>query len=124
MVKKFMLYMIAAATAVLLIGGCSNEASKQKNEYDDAINQVIKLKNEELQRPGVEKDIDKLKRNATKIEVFNEGKYIRLTFEIRKNEFAKPVFEKGERGTYSRTSSTLVKDKKPTYVENKDIGSE
>jgi hypothetical protein len=124
MVKKLMSFVIVAATTVLFIGGCSNEASKPKNKYDDEINQVIKLENEELQAPGVEKDIENIKRKNTKIEVFEKGKYIRLTYEIRKGEFTKPVYELDGEKSYDLTSSTLVRDKEPTYIENKDIGSE
>lgn len=119
-----MSFVIVAATTVLFISGCSNEASKPKNKYDDEINQVIKLENEELQAPGVEKDIENIKRKKTKIEVFEKGKYIRLTYEIRKGEFTKPVYEVDGEKSYDLTSSTLVRDKEPTYIENKDIGSE
>lgn len=119
-----MLFFIAAATAVLIIGGCSSEETKQKNKYDPAIKQVLKLENEDLKKPGVQKDIDTLKRQNTKVEVFENGKYIKLTYEIRKSDFAKPVFERDPDGVYSQTSSTVIDGKKSIYTENKEIGSE
>lgn len=125
MVKKLLtilsVIVIFVATFTLL---SSYAAYRNGTKYTDAINKVLKLENESLENPGVKKDIDKLERSDAKIEVFDKGKYILLTYEIRDNDFIKEGYEKLDDGSYDFAGSEHFKNKQPDYVENEDLGKE
>lgn len=125
MVKKVLtllsLIILFVAAFTLLSG---YDTYRYGKKYTPGINQALKLENESLSNPGVVKDIDKLKRSDAKIEVFNKGKYIALTYEIRDNDFIRVYFKQLDDGSYDRTISDYVKNKEPDYIENKDIVEE
>lgn len=125
MVKKVLTLLslvVFSVAAFTLLSGYDTYRNGKK--YTPGINQSLKLENESLQNPGVVKDIDKLERSDAKIEVFNKGKYIALTYEIRDNDFIRVYFKQLDDGSYDRTISDYVKNKEPDYIENKDIVEE
>lgn len=125
MVKKLLsilsvIVIFVAAFALL----SSYDTYRKGKKYTPGINQVLKLENEDLENPGVEKDIDKLERSDAKIQVFDKGKYIQLTYEIRDNDFIDVYYKKLDDGSYDSTISDYFKHKQPDYVENEDLGKE
>ncbi|MGW9018424.1 hypothetical protein, partial [Priestia megaterium] len=65
-----------------------------------------------------------LKRKDAKIEIFEKGKLIRLTYEIRDGDFITAGYKKRKNGSYDSATDRYFKDKHPTYVEQQDVGSE
>ncbi|NPC90850.1 cystatin-like fold lipoprotein [Bacillus sp. WMMC1349] len=96
------------------ITGCGGD----KEKYDEEINQVISLQNERLQKPGVVKDIDRLKRENTEIRVYQDGKYISLYFEIRKGDPIKMTYKKQKSGEYDLYPNGDDDLGEPVYTEN------
>jgi len=122
MVKRLLpIIIISVATFALL---SSYAIYRNGTKYTDGINQALKLENESLSNPSVVKDIDKLERSDAKIQVFDKGRYIELTYEIRDNDFISVYFKQLEDGSYDTTISDYVKDKQPDYIENEDIVKE
>lgn len=122
MVKRLLpIIIISVATFALL---SSYAIYRNGTKYTDEINQAIKLENEDLQVQGVVKDIDKLERSDAKIEIFEKGKYIALTYEIRDNDFITARYQKLKDNSLKYASLDEVKDKLPDYVENEEIGEE
>lgn len=125
MVKKLLtilsVIVIFVATFTLL---SSYAAYRNGAKYTDAIDKVLKLENESLENPGVKKDIDKLERSDAKIQVFDKGKYIQLTYEIRDNDFIDVFYKRLDDGSYDTTISDYFKNKQPDYIENEDLEEE
>lgn len=70
----------AALGSLLFIAGCGSG-------YDDDIDQVIEMENEQLREGGgPEENVTNIDREETGVEVFEEGQYIRLTYDIRPND--------------------------------------
>lgn len=125
MVKKLLtilsVIVIFVATFTLL---SSYAAYRNGAKYTDAIDKVLKLENESLENPGVKKDIAKLERSDAKIQVFDKGKYIQLTYEIRDNDFIDVFYKRLDDGSYDTTISDYFKNKQPDYIENEDLEEE
>ncbi|WP_337969864.1 cystatin-like fold lipoprotein [Virgibacillus salexigens] len=111
--KKLFFILGIGSIFFLFLSACSNDGN---SEYDEAIDKVIELQNESLDRGGVETDIDTLKREDTKIKVFDEGKYIQIFFNIRKNDEVNKLYEKVE-GSYKQVVEEM-EGKEPVYTEN------
>jgi hypothetical protein len=105
-------------TAAIFLVACSNSG----NSYDKAIAEVIKLENEALEKPGVKKDIDSLKREKACIRVFEEGKYIVIDYEIRNNDISSWVYKKDD-NSYNRDAGAddEIEGLEPVYMENQDL---
>jgi len=122
MVKRLLpLILIFVATFALL---SSYAIYRNGTKYTDEINQAIKLENEDLEAPGVEKDIDKLERSDAKIEIFDKGQFIRITYEIRDNDFITEGYQKLKDGSLKFAGSEHFDNKEPDYIENEDIVKE
>jgi len=122
MVKRVLPVIIIFVAAFALLSSYS--IYRNGTKYTDAINQTLKLENESLSNPGVVKDINNLTRSDAKIEVFDKGKYLALTYEIRDNDFISVYFKQLDDGSYDKTISDYVKNKQADYIENEDIGKE
>lgn len=122
MVKRVLPVIIIFVAAFALLSSYS--IYRNGSKYTDEINQAIKLENEDLQVQGVVKDIDKLERSDAKIEIFDKGKYVALTYEIRDNDFITARYQKLKDGSLKFASLDDVRDKEPDYVENEKIGEE
>ncbi|MEM4997438.1 hypothetical protein WKH56_33120 [Priestia sp. SB1] len=122
MVKRLLpLILIFVATFALL---SSYAIYRNGTKYTDEINQAIKLENEDLEAPGVEKDIDKLERSDAKIEIFDKGQFIRITYEIRDNDFITEGYQKLKDGSLKFAGSEHFDNKEADYIENEDIVKE
>lgn len=122
MVKRLLpLILISVATFALL---SSYAIYRNGTKYTDEINQAIKLENEDLEAPGVEKDIDKLERSDAKIEIFDKGQFIRITYEIRDNDFITEGYQKLKDGSLKFAGSEHFDNKEADYIENEDIVKE
>ncbi|GGJ77967.1 cystatin-like fold lipoprotein [Virgibacillus salexigens] len=109
--KKFMFILGIGSLCFLFLSACTGEG-----EYDEAIDEVIKMQNEELDREGVKTDIDTLKREDTKIKVFNDGEYIQIFYEIREGNEVDKLFKK-ENSSYEYVVEDM-EGKEPVYTEN------
>lgn len=122
MIKRFLPVIIIFVAAFALLSSYS--IYRNGTKYTDEINQALKLENEDLQVQGVVKDIDRLERSDAKIEIFDKGKYIALTYEIRDNDFITARYQQLKDGSLKFASLDDVRDKLPDYVENEKIGEE
>jgi|SRR5699024_7858 len=95
MKRKFGLLCMAVSIALLTACGSS---------YDSEIDEVIEAENEKLDKPSFETDVDILKRENTKIWVYEKGGYIELEYVTRgKHQTATPVYKYSEeKGRYVR----------------------
>lgn len=117
--KRFVcLFGIAASMTMLAACG---------NPYDDGIDQVIQLENENLDKPSTETDIDTLERDDAQIWGYNDGEYIELQYVIRGElDTNNPVYkynqeeEEYERYTEGDFSSSEIDNLEPDYTENVD----
>jgi|SRR5699024_8884393 len=117
--KRFFIILFILAISFMLMA-CSNS-------YDDEIENVISLENEELEDPSVKTDIDTLKRDNTSIWVYEDANYIELEYVIRgQSETANPVYKyDNESDTYVNSidgefSSEEIEDQEADYTENVD----
>lgn len=111
--KKLIFSLGIGSLCFLFLSACSNET-----EYDEAIDEVIALENESLSNGQVQKDIEKLGRENTQIEVFDDGEYIQITYEIRENDVVDTVYQK-EDNSYEHVVEDM-EGKEPVYTENID----
>lgn len=109
--KKLIFSLGIGSLCFLFLSACSNES-----EYDEAIDEVIKLQNESLDKPGVQTDVDTLKREDTKIKVFNDGEYIQIFFDIRKNDEVEKLYLKND-DSYKQVVEDM-EGEDPVYTEN------
>lgn len=109
--KKVVL--VIGIISIFLLVACGD------SKYDEAINQVIQLENENLDRPGVEKQFDELKRENTKIAVYEDGEFIKITYEIRSEDNSTWIYEKDDKGKYTRYGDKEdIEKMEPDYTEN------
>ncbi|MEK4792360.1 cystatin-like fold lipoprotein [Bacillus sp. FSL K6-2971] len=113
MIKKLVLS-FALLAAITGMAGCGSAKAK----YDKAIDQVISLENQSLQRPGVKKDIDELDRKNAEIRVYQDGKYISLDYRIRVGDTIRMTYEKQKNGEYDLYPEGDDDLGKPDYMEN------
>lgn len=122
MVKRLLpIIIISVATFALL---SSYAIYRNGTKYTDEINEAIKLENEDLAVNGVVKDIDKLERSDAKIEIFDKGQLIRITYEIRDNDFITEGYQKLKDGSLKYAGSEHFDNKEADYIENEDIVKE
>lgn len=109
--------MITVAIATVMLAGCGSGS----NHYDKAIGEVIKKENIENENTlGIQKDIDKLERDMSCTKVYQDGKVISITYEIRKNDPITRYYVKAD-GQYESDISGdnyLEDDEKPIFTEN------
>ncbi|MDT9027507.1 cystatin-like fold lipoprotein [Rossellomorea yichunensis] len=101
-------------TAAMLLVACGNS-------YDKAIDEVIKLENVSLKEPGLPENINELKRDKACTKVFDEGKVITITYEIRENDFVTEGFVKKNGDYKAGATEKDMKSAEPIYVENEDL---
>ena len=106
----------AALGSMLFVAGCGSG-------YDDDIDQVIEMENEQLRESTNENNISSIDREEAGVEVYEEGEYIRLTYDIRPNDTIKKAYQRdGE--TFSRASAYEIRqyleNTEPEYTENFD----
>jgi|SRR5699024_7644093 len=89
---KRSLLIALALTVSFMLTACGG------NSYDDEIDSVIELENEELEKASVETDVDTLERNdLEEANVFNDGEYIELIYVTRGNsDTSSPVYKYDE----------------------------
>lgn len=98
------------------------------NSYDDEIESVIEIENEDLEKDSVETDIDTLERNdIEEVNVYNDGEYIELLYVIRGNsDTASPVYKYDKdiseyiRYTDGDFSPDEIDDLEADYTENNE----
>jgi len=112
-----------AAVSIGLLTACGGP-------YDDEIDDVIQTENEELDKPSTKTDLKTLKRENSKIWVFEDGKYIQIEYVIRGNrEINDPVYKYNEqndqyvRYTDGDFNSSEIDDLEADYTENVDDDS-
>lgn len=68
------------------------------DSYDENIDSVVNLENEELEKDSVDTDLDSLSRDdLEKVNVYNEGEYIELLYVIRgSSDTTNPVYKYDE----------------------------
>lgn len=120
--KRFFILGIASVS-LLALTACGSP-------YDDDIDEVMKLENENLDKPSTETDIDTLERDDTQIWVYEDGEYIELEYVIRgKLETSNPVYkyndneDRYEDSTDGDFYSDEVDDLEADYTENVDDDS-
>lgn len=96
----------------LFLSACSS------NEYDESIDEVIKIQNKALDEEGVKTDIDTLKREDTGIKVYEDGEYIEIFYEIKKGKNVDKLFKK-KNNSYEYVVEDM-EGKEPVYTENID----
>lgn len=113
--KKAVLFVLVIS--IFILSAC-------ENKYDDEIGEVIKSENEELDKDSVETDLNNLERDDTQIWVFDDGEYIKIQYEIRKNDEIDTLYKydnKKDQYVDYRDGDfhySDVDDKKPVYTEN------
>lgn len=117
---KRMAVLGVVAVTLIVLTSCGNP-------YDDDIDQVIELENEELDKPSTETDINTLDRDNTQIWVYEDGEYIELEYVIRGElETSNPVYKyNDEKDQYENSKdgdfySDEVDDLEGDYTENVD----
>ncbi|HLQ98695.1 MAG TPA: cystatin-like fold lipoprotein [Candidatus Dormibacteraeota bacterium] len=110
--KKLVFILGIGSLCFLFLCACSGQSSG----YDEAIDEVIALQNESLDRGGVQTNINTLKRENTQIKVFDDGKYIQISFNIRKNDEVDKLYEKVD-GSYDQVVEDM-EGQEPVYTEN------
>ncbi|MFE7194944.1 cystatin-like fold lipoprotein [Kitasatospora sp. NPDC057595] len=113
MIKKLVLS-FALLAAITGMAGCGGTKAK----YDEAIDQVVSIQNQRLQKDGVDKDIDKLNREDAEIRVYQDGKYISLDFKIRDGDTIRMTYEKQKNDEYDLYPEGDDDLGKPDYTEN------
>jgi len=120
--KRFFILGIASVS-LLALTACGSP-------YDDDIDEVMKLENENLDKPSTETDIDTLERDDTQIKVYEDGEYIELEYVIRGDrEMNDPLYkyndEKDQYESYRDGDfySDEVDDLEADYTENVDDDS-
>lgn len=117
--KKSIMFVICLS--IFMLSACGDD-------YDDEIDEVIKLENEQLNEPSMETDIDKLNREDTQIWVYDDGKYIEIEYVIRgRTDTTSPVYKHSD-DKYVRHSNGdfrkgEIDDLETDYTENVDDNS-
>lgn len=96
-----------------VLAGCGNS-------YEEQIDEVLEQENASLQEPGVEKDIDGVTRDTTVIDVYQDGDYILLTYEIRDGDEISSLYERqGEEYediAYANNNEDMIQSLEPEYT--------
>lgn len=104
----------AALGSMLFVAGCGSG-------YDDDIDQVIEMENERLSEGTNDENITSIDRETTAVEVYEDGEYIQVTFDIRPSESVTRTYQK-DGDSYSRTAAyetrQYLANTEAEYTEN------
>lgn len=114
---------ITLFSIIVLLVGCSNDEKTMrinKEKYDNAINQVIKLENKRLQHENI-LSVDKvLLREDLGVDVYSEGHYIKLYYNIDSQDWPRieKIYERIAEKKYMLISDEEAhKDENQKYFE-------
>lgn len=96
------------------------------NQYDDEIDQVLKLENKKLDDSGTKTDLDSLNRDNAQIRVYKDGEAVTLTYEIREGDGPVSWIYIKSDGDWERKGNKYINKiakEEPDYTINVDDNS-